>query len=143
MRLYQKCKLLLLLQDYTDITNATCKLLLLLQDCTKNAYYKLMLLLQDYTDTTNAYYKLLLLLQDYTKNAYCKLLLLQSVAVSAKRCQICIRKLLLKLKKYFELQCHLNSIYPLLSARPFDKRTETASVLQYFQFLRYKILLLI
>ena len=64
MRLYQKCKLLLLLPDYTDITNATYKLLLLLQDCTKNAYYKLMLLLQDDTDITNAICKLLLLLQD-------------------------------------------------------------------------------
>ena len=40
-------------------------------------------------DTKNAYYKLLLQLQDYIKNAYCKLLLLQSVAVTAKRCQIC------------------------------------------------------
>ena len=40
-------------------------------------------------DTKNAYCKLLLQLQDYIKNAYCKLLLLQSVAVTAKRCQIC------------------------------------------------------
>ena len=100
-------------------------------------------LLQD--DTTNAYYILLLLLQDYTKNAYCKLLLLQSVVKLSLRSVVKFAywKLLLKFKKYFELQCHLNSIYPLLSARPFDKRTEPASVLQYFQFLRYKILLLI
>ena len=54
MRLYQKCKLLQLLQDYTDITNATCKFLLLLQDCTKNATYKLVLLLQDYTDINSS-----------------------------------------------------------------------------------------
>ena len=91
-------------------------------------------------DTTNAYYKLLLLLQDYTKNAYCKLLLLQSVAVTAKRCQICILETASEIQ---EIQCHLNSKYSLLSARPFDKRTETASVQQYFQFLRCKILILI
>ena len=98
----------------------------------------LLLLLQD--DTTNAYYKLLLLLKDYTKNAYCKLLLLQSVAVTAKRCQICILETASEIQ---EIQCHLNSKYSLLSARPFDKRTETASVQQYFQFLRCKILILI
>ena len=114
---------MLLLQDYTDITNEKCILLPLLQD-----------------DTTNAYYKLLLLLQDYTKNAYCKLLLLQSVAVNAKRCQICILETASEIQ---EIQCHLNSKYSLLSARPFDKRTETASMRQYFQFLRYKILILI
>ena len=50
---------------------------------------QLLLLLPDYTDITNAICKLLLLLLDYTKNAYCKLLLLQSVAVTARRCQIC------------------------------------------------------
>ena len=97
-------------------------------------------LLQD--DSTNAYYKLLLLLQDYTKNAYWKLLLLQSVDVTAqltaKRCQICILETASEIQ---EIQCHLNSIYSLLSARRFDKRTETASVQQYFQFLRYKILI--
>ena len=53
----------------------------------KNEYCKLLLLMQD--DTKNVYCKLLLQLQDYIKNAYCKLLLLQSVAVTAKRCQIC------------------------------------------------------
>ena len=95
-------------------------------------------LLQD--DTTNAYYKLLLLLQDYTKNVYWKLLLLQSVAVTAKRCQICILETASEIQ---EIQCHLNSIYSLLSASPFEKRTETASVQQYFQFLQYKILILI
>ena len=52
-------------------------------------------------------------------------------------------KLIPKFKKYFELQCHLNSTYSLLSARPFDKRTENASEQQYFQFFWYNILILI
>ena len=46
-------------------------------------------------------------------------------------------KMIPKVKKYCELQCHLNSMYPLLSARPFDKRTETASEQKYFQFSSY------
>ena len=98
-------------------------------------------LLQD--DTTNAYYKLLLLLQDYTKNAYCKLLFCKVLPSLRGVVKFAYWKLILIFKKYFEMQCHLNSKYSLLSARPFDKRTETASEQQYFQFLWYKILILI
>ena len=98
-------------------------------------------LLQD--DTTNAYYKLLLLLQDYIKNAYCKLLFCKVLLSLRGVVKFAYWKLIPIFKKYFELQCHLNSMYSLLSARPLDKRTETASEQQYFQFLWYKILILI
>ena len=101
----------------------------------------LLLLLQD--DTTNAHYKLLLLLQDYIKNPYCKLLFCKVLLSLRGVVKFAYWKLIPIFKKYVELQCHLNSMYSLLSARPFDKRTETASVQQYFQFLRYKILILI
>ena len=94
-------------------------------------------------DTTNAYYKLLLLLQDYIKNAYCKLLFCKVLLSLRGIVKFAYWKLIPIFKKYFELQCHLNSMYSLLSALPLDKRTETASEQQYFQFLWYKILILI
>ena len=56
MRLYQKCKLLLLLPDYTDITNATYKI----AAATPRLYQKCILQI----DAVNAICKLLLLLQD-------------------------------------------------------------------------------
>ena len=93
----------------------------------------LLLLLPD--DTTNAHYKLLLLLQDYIKNAYCKLLFCKVLLSLRGVVKFAHWKLIPIFKKYFELQCHLNSMYSLLSARPFDKRTETAPEQQYFQFL--------
>ena len=68
-------------------------------------------------DTKDAYYKLLLQLQDYIKNAYCKLLLLQSVAVTAKRCQICTFETTPEILRNI-LNPNATLQYSLLSVRP-------------------------
>ena len=105
MRLYQKCKLLLLLQDYTDITNATCKFLLL--SCKIRWKMK--------TANRCCYCKMIPKIASAIARLYLKCLL--QIATFTKCCCHC--KALLNLhignyswnsKKYFESQCHLNSI---------------------------------
>ena len=162
MRLYQKCKLLLLLPDYMQPTNCCCyskivpkmhttnwccycKIILMSQMQSANCccYCKTRWKMLTATAIARWYHKCILQIDAVLARLYQKCLL--QIAAFTKCCCHCEAywKLISKFKKYFESQCQLNSIYSLLSARPFDKRTETASVQQYFQFLRCKILILI
>lgn len=89
-------KLMLLLQDYTDITNAICKLLLLLQDKMKNAYcYRYCKMIPQMHTTNWCCYCKIIPKMLIANCCFCKVLLsLRSVVKFA------YWKLLLKLEKY-------------------------------------------
>ena len=130
MRLYQKCKLLLLLPDYTDITNATYKLLLLLQDWPK-------------MHTTNwcCYCKIILISQMQSANCccYCKTrwkmhtataiarwyhnCILQIAAVIARLYQKC----LLQIAAFAKCCCHCQALSNMRIGKWFLKSRNTVN----------------